>query len=106
MKTMASTELPKVLVEAAPGGMASDVWLRKNITKKEGEDGEFWEADEVHMLLPGTPTADEVEARFDELWAMAEAAGKSLESRVDDVEVSIGDVMDALAELGSIVEGV
>lgn len=70
--SQSSTEPKAVLVEPR-GPMASDVWLRRDIVHdvadmQDGQAVDFWRYEEVHGVMGGHPSEDEVAARFDELW--------------------------------------
>ena len=77
--SQSSTEPAAVLVEPR-GPMASDVWLRRDIVHdvadmQDGQAVEFWRYEEVHGVMGGHPSEDEVAARFDELWEGFEVDG-------------------------------
>ena len=109
-KTFSATPLAAVLVEPKQGG-CSDVWLRRNIeqdTADNGIDGApttFWQADEVHCILPGTPAPEEVEANFDALWQAAIDDDIDPAERLAGTEAAIEEIAQAVAELGVIVAG-
>ena len=69
--TRSATQLERVMIEPSSGGKAH-VWLRRNITESteefEGQPVQVWDADEVYYLADETPTLDEVEAQFAQLW--------------------------------------
>lgn len=77
--TLSATPLDAVLVVPRAGGVASDVWLRRNVAhdviEMDGTSQEVWEADEVHGTVAGMPAAAELEADFDSLWEAFEQAG-------------------------------
>lgn len=74
IQTISATEPVRVLVECT--GAKADVWLRDNIEQDtmeqtQGEDVvtcDFYRCDEVHFVVAGTPTVEEIEADFDALW--------------------------------------
>lgn len=90
--TQSSTQLEPVVVERDPSGLASHVWLRRDICEKEvpceSGDGTYtvYEADELHILVAGTPTAEEVAASFDSIWDRALRALLTLDDRVTSLE--------------------
>lgn len=111
-QTISSTRPDAVLVEARPGGMAADVWLRRDIaqdTADHGEDAdaatEYWTAEELHYVAAGVPTVDEVTAAFDELWAAHEDDGLTDDERMAKLAQSIADNTAALIELGDLLGG-
>lgn len=73
MLTQSSTPISRVTVEARPDGL-TDVWLRRGITEREGEDGPVWQADEVHFVTMDSLTTDQALEHFDTLWAANDPA--------------------------------
>ena len=59
----------------------TEIWLRRDHAQDTADDGpdvgprEFWSCDEVSFTVQGSMTAEEAEARFDELWAAHEYDG-------------------------------
>lgn len=118
-ETCSATPLDAVLIEPRPGGILSDVWLRKNIQKDVADNGidsgkaiEFYRADEIHFVQAGIPTLDGITAAFDELWAAHENDGLSDTERIDKIIESLSetraaleDTNAALLEIGDIVGG-
>lgn len=111
-QTISSTQPDSVLVEPRPGGMASDVWLRRNIkqdTADRGEDSaaavEYWVAEELHFVAAGKPTVDEVTADFDALWAAHEEDGMTASERMAKLAQAVEDNTAALIELGDLIGG-
>lgn len=111
-QTISSTRPDAVLVEAKPGGMAADVWLRRDIkqdTADHGEDAgaavEYWVAEELRYVTDGVPTADEVAADFDSLWLAHEDDGMTEAERVTKLAQAIADNTAALIELGDLIGG-
>lgn len=111
-QTISSTRPDAVLVEARPGGMTADVWLRRDIeqdTADNGEDAdaatEYWTAEELHYVAAGVPTADEVAADFDNIWAAHEDDGLTDSERMARLAQSIADNTAALIELGDLLGG-
>ena len=111
-QTVSATKPDAVLVEARPGGMAADVWLRKGIEKDVADNGpdeskavEFYKADEIHFVQAGVPTAEEVEAAFDALWAAHEHDGMTDAERIAALEQANADTAAALMELGDLMGG-
>lgn len=108
-RTQSATELVPVLVEQV--GTGAEVWLRKNITTTEIEIGDgllqtMWEADEVTGSVGAMPSAQEVAAAFEPLWAEldrqeAEGAHPSVESVAAVVAASASDVAHDEGELFS-----
>lgn len=88
--TRSATELAPVLVEPNGSGGA-DVWLRANIMEMAEEDGSqvFWHADEVHGVVPGIPSEDEVEADFDGWWERLEEASLTAEDKLGKLEAQV-----------------
>lgn len=117
--TCSATPLEAVLIEPRPGGVLSDVWLRKNIQQDVADNGvdsgkaiEFYRADEIHFVQAGVPTLDGITAAFDELWSAHEDDGLSDSERIDDLIVqlkqtrsALADTNAALLEIGDIVGG-
>ncbi len=117
--TCSATPLEAVLIEPRPGGVLSDVWLRKNIQKDIADNGidsgkaiEFYRADEIHFVQAGVPTLDGITAAFDELWVAHEDDGLSDTERIDKIIESLSatraaleDTNAALLEIGDIVGG-
>lgn len=117
--TCSATPLEAVLIEPRPGGVLSDVWLRKNIQQDVADNGvdsgkaiEFYRADEIHFVQAGVPTLDGITAAFDELWSAQEDDGLSDSERIDDLIVqlkqtrsALADTNAALLEIGDIVGG-
>lgn len=118
-ETCSATPLDAVLIEPRPGGILSDVWLRKNIQKDVADNGidsgkavEFYRADEIHFVQAGVPTLDGITTAFDELWAAHEDDGLSDTERIDKIIESLSetraaleDTNAALLEIGDIVGG-
>ena len=117
--TCSATPLEAVLIEPRPGGVLSDVWLRKNIQQDVADNGvdsgkaiEFYRADEIHFVQAGVPTLDGITAAFDELWVAHEDDGLSDTERIDKIIESLSatraaleDTNAALLEIGDIVGG-
>ncbi len=110
VETRSSTPPEAVVVEAMPGGAASCVWLRRGIERDVADQGpdaeravEFYRADEVGFSVEGVPTADEVAASFDALWAAHEHDGMTDAERIAALAASDSDNSDALAELGDML---
>ena len=105
--TRSATPLERVMIEPSAGGH-TNVWLRRNITETtetfEGQSVQVWDADEVHYLADETPTADEVEAQFDTLWAEHEDDDQPettrLRARISDLESALAEVADIIASGG------
>lgn len=111
-QTISSTRPDAVMVEARPGSLAADVWLRRDIvqdTADHGEDAEcateYWTVEELHYVADGVPTVDEVTAAFDELWAAHEDDGLTDAERMSRLAQSIADNTAALIELGDLLGG-
>lgn len=118
-ETCSATPLDAVLIEPRPGGILSDVWLRKNIQKDVADNGsetgnaiEFYKADEIHFVQAGVPTLEGITAAFDELWVAHEDDGLTDTERIDKVIESLSatraaleDTNAALLEIGDIVGG-
>lgn len=118
-ETCSATPLDAVLIEPRPGGILSDVWLRKNIQKDVADNGinsgnaiEFYRADEIHFVQAGVPTIDGITAAFDELWSSHEDDGLSDTERIDKIiesltatKAALEDTNAALLEIGDIVGG-
>ena len=95
-----------VLVVARKGGAVSDVWLRKDVAESDdGEGGAAYTYTEAHIVATGAPSADEVEAAFDEWWEAAEDAEKTDSERIAELQADNAVLMDALAELAELVGG-
>ena len=110
--TCSATPLEAVMVEARPDGMASDVWLRRNITRDVADNGpdasksvEFYKADEIHFVQAGAPAVEEVEAAFDELWAAHEDDGLSDAERIAKIAARLEETQVALMEIGDLIGG-
>lgn len=110
--TYSSTEPAAVLVEARPGGVASDVWLRRNVEEDLADNGpdpdasvRFWRADEVHFVQAGAPTVEEIEAAFDELWSAHEGDGLADSERIALLGEAVERQAAALLELGDLIGG-
>ncbi len=118
-QTCSATPLDAVMIEARPGGVTADVWLRKNIEKDVADNGadgnmsvEFYRADELHFVTVGVPTVEEVAAAFDELWDAHEGDGLTDSERIDmiinqlkDTRAALKDTNAALLEIGDLVGG-
>lgn len=118
-ETCSATPLEAVQVELRPGGAASDVWLRRNIEKGicgNGPDAEdatdFYRAEEIHFVQAGTPTEEELQAAFDDLWEAHESDELTDIERIDALMRQLGtmnaaldDTVSVLMELGDIVGG-
>lgn len=118
-ETCSATPLDAVLIEPRPGGILSDVWLRKNIQKDVADNGseagnaiEFYKADEIHFVQAGVPTLEGVTAAFEELWVAHEDDGLTDTERIDKVIESLSatraaleDTNAALLEIGDLVGG-
>lgn len=117
--TCSATPLDAVTVEVRPGGVTSDVWLRRNIEKGVADNSadtekaiEFWRADELHFVAVGTPSIEEVTAAFNELWDAHEDDGLTDTERIDSIiaqlkqtRAALEDTNAALLEIGDIVGG-
>ncbi len=117
--TCSATPLDAVTVEVRPGGVTSDVWLRRNIEKDVADNStdtekaiEFWRADELHFVAVGTPSIEEVTAAFNELWDAHEGDGLTDTERIDSIiaqlkqtRAALADTNAALLEIGDIVGG-
>ena len=117
--TCSATPLDAVMVEVRPGGVTSDVWLRRNIEKDVADNSadtekaiEFWRADELHFVAVGTPSIEEVTAAFNELWDAHEDDGLTDTERIDSIiaqlkqtRAALEDTNAALLEIGDIVGG-
>lgn len=118
-ETCSATPLDAVLIEPRPGGILSDVWLRKNILQDVADNGaesgkaiEFYRADEIHFVQAGVPTLEGITAAFDELWAAHEDDGLSDTERIDKIieslsatKAALEDTNAALLEIGDLVGG-
>ena len=111
-QTISSTRPDAVLVEARPGGMAADVWLRRGIKQDAADHGEdadaaveYWVAEELHLVADGVPTVDEVTADFDALWAAHEDDGMTEAECMKKLSQAIADNTAALIELGDLIGG-
>ena len=101
--TRSATPLERVMIEPSSGGKAH-VWLRRNITEStedfEGQPVQVWDADEVYFYADETPTLDEVEAQFGQLWAQYESDGvpevEQLRTRLQEAETALGELADLL----------
>lgn len=60
-----------------------------------------WKAEEVYLV--DSITAAEAEARFDELWSLAERDAMTERERIKAAESASDDNLDAVAELGDMV---
>ena len=102
--TRSATPLERVMIEPSSGGKAH-VWLRKGITEStedfDGQSVQVWDADEVYYLADETPTLDEVEAQFAQLWAQHELDGapevEQLRTRLQEAETALVELADLLA---------
>ena len=101
--TRSATPLERVMIEPSSGGKAH-VWLRRNIVESaevfEGQPIQVWDADEVYYLADDTPTIDEVEAQFGELWAQYELDGvpevEQLRTRLQEAETALVELADLM----------
>ena len=109
--THSATQFDPVMVEHAASGACSDVWLRRDIeqdTADNGPDGtpyEFWTADELHFIVPGTPSVAEIAAEFDALWDAHDGNDLSDREMAQDAVQRVADVEQAVAELGTLMVG-
>lgn len=83
--------------------MTSDVWLRKDIRTTsvdigEGLSQDMWEAFEVHVVVPGHPSPEEVAESFDELWWQAERGAMAYDDWRADVDAALLDIMEAVID--------
>ncbi len=105
MHTRSATPLERVMIEPSQGGRAH-VWLRRNIEESvetsEGGQQPVWDADEVYFYADETPTLDEVEAAFGQLWARYELDGVS---ELDQVRARQDEIDAALMELADLIAG-
>lgn len=105
MHTRSATPLERVMIEPSHGGR-SHVWLRRDITETtetyEGQPIQIYEADEIHYLTDGTPTASEVEAEFSALWI--EHEGDDL-TPLEKVQRGNQLMQDALVEIVDLLAG-
>lgn len=116
--TQSATELMPVAIEPNGSGGA-DIWLNRNITTVEvplddGGTQTMWQAEQVHYVSSDIPTAQEIEANFDEVWnehvgtpsmsvdELADALAELSELDSDNT-VMLAETMDALAELSELV---
>lgn len=118
-QTCSATPLDAVMIEARPGGVTADVWLRKNIEKDVAGNGsdaekaiEFYRADELHFVAVGVPSVEEVTAAFNELWDAHEVDELTDTERIDmlinqlkDTRAALKDTNAALLEIGDLVGG-
>lgn len=117
-QTCSATPLDAVMIEARPGGMTADVWLRRNIEKDVADNGadgsaiEFYRADELHFVAVGVPSIEAVTAAFDELWVAHEDDELTDTERIDmlinqlkDTRAALKDTNAALLEIGDLVGG-
>ncbi len=118
-QTISATPLDAVTVEARAGGVAADVWLRKNIEKDAADHGEdaaaaieFYRADEIHFVSAGVPSIEEVMAVFGELWTAHEHDELTDAERIDlltaqlrETKAALEDTNAALLEIGDLVGG-
>ena len=101
--TRSATPLERVMIEPSSGGKAH-VWLRKGITEStedfEGQPVQVWDADEVYFYADETPTIDEVEAQFAQLWSQYELDGvpevEQLRTRLQETETALVELADLL----------
>lgn len=109
-ETISATPLQRVMVEPRTDGH-TDVWLRDGIVHDVADNGpdgpetEFWRANEAHLVLPGSVSEDEAEARFDELWARASREQMDVLGRIEANEATMSDIALAVAELGTLLGG-
>lgn len=70
----------------------TNVWLRRDIQQRQADGegsadaGVIYEAEEMCLTLPGTPTEEEVRERFDEFWEQGERSSQTLDDRVTAIE--------------------
>ena len=101
--TRSATPLERVMIEPSSGGRAH-VWLRRNITESteefDGGQQAVWDADEVYFYADETPTIDEVEAQFAQLWSQYESDGvpevEQLRTRLQETETALVELADLL----------
>ena len=107
-RTISATPLDAVLVEQQ--GDHAEVWLRKNIEtdwhdEPDGGSQQFWEADEVHGVMPAGTTVAEVEADFDHIWNRFEYSDREYSEMVADgvteLDQQTSDALIELAELAA-----
>lgn len=117
--TCSATPIDAVMIEARPGGVTADVWLRKNIEKDVADNGsdaekaiEFYRADELHFVAVGVPSVEEVTAAFDELWEAHEDDELTELEQIDkliaqlkDTRAALEDTNAALLEIGDLIGG-
>lgn len=106
--TRTQSATPLATVQVARRGNVSDVWLRRDIEEvdvelPEGGSQHMWEAEEVSLTLPGTPTPEEIEDDFDALWLRAEEEALTDAERLADVRETAATNGDAIAELAEMV---
>lgn len=107
VESMSATEPARVQVEQR--GAVCDVWLRDNVVQDvaeaaSGEDVatcDVWRYNEVHYVADGSPTAEEVEAGFDELWAAHEHDGETDAQRVE----RLAETAQAQADYTAVMTG-
>lgn len=107
-ETFSGTELSPVMV--AQDGPVAHVWMRRNIQEDtkapehgDGDPYTFWHAEEISFDIAGSPTVEQIEADFDDIWNEQIESGKTVDEKIADVALSASDNQDALAELGDSV---
>lgn len=111
-QTISATRPEAVLVEPRVGGMSSDVWLRRGIERDVADNGldagvpvEFWRAEEVHFVQEGVPSAEDMTAEFDSIWAAHERDSLTDSDLVERLQRQVDEQAAALLELGDIIGG-
>lgn len=103
IRTTSATPLDRISVEASRAGGGAHVWLREGITQTTDPDSgqDVYEADEIYYYTPETPTPDEVEAQFTQLWAQYELDGvpevEQLRTRLQETEAALAELADVVA---------
>lgn len=95
----------------------ADIWMRKNITSEETEEGIQWHAEEVYgRLNSNIPTLEDLETNFD-IWynilskwepeqpITFETITKELLIFENTTNSNLKDLEDAVLELGEIIGG-
>lgn len=74
----------------------TDIILRKNIVPVVSDNGDSWQCEERQMRVAGIHERDSIQLDFEKWWNLAETGGRSLDARVETLELDSSEIREAL----------
>lgn len=74
----------------------TDIILRKNVVSVVSDDGDSWQCEERQMRVAGIHERDSIQLDFEKWWNLAGTGGRSLDARVETLELDSSEIREAL----------